>query len=220
MAKRILIILFIVLLLMPSANAYIYTEEVDGNLKIPVGGNIFIMAKLENSTKLNQERIRDGSFTSANHTFQYRDAYKITYKNDQGKVDYLVTWRCNSSLYYDDYVFADLTNFYSGYLTDNRTPFYIEADSGNVYGIILDTDNITYTEADLVHKILGRYNYALSDTVYPHPTYSGDVQSHYNGPVIDPYETVKNDPYAYYDYFDYEDNLQIDDYLYDYGYDE
>ena len=219
MARRLLIILIMALLILPSASAYIYTEEEDGNLKVPVGGNIFIMAKLENTTKLNQEGISDGNFTSLNHTFPYKAAYKITYRTADGKTDYLITWKCNVSNYFDDYVFSNY-DFYSGYLTDNKTPIYMEYDNGYVHGIVMDTENVTCTEADLVHKILGRYNYVLSDTTYPEATYSGDYRQHYDGPVIDPYETVENDPYAYYDYFDYEDNLQIDDYLYDYGYDE
>lgn len=221
MIKRIIPLILIMLLLILPASAYIYTEEVEGNLEVPVGGHTFLTAKLENATKLNQEGIKDANFTTANHTFPYKAAYKITYRNAEGKVDYLITWRCSDEHYLDDYVFNDYSGHYSGYLSDNKTPIFMYMGEDDVYGIILDAKNITYTEADLVHRILGKYNYALSNSTYEVQKAPIDsYQSHYNGPVIDPYETARNDPYAYYDYFDYEDNIYLDEYLYDQGYDE
>ena len=199
--KKLISLIAIILLLLPAASAYIYTEEVDGSLQVPVGGNMFLTATLENATKLNQEGVSDSNFTTGNHTFPYQAAYKP---------------------YLDDYIFDDYYRFYSGYLSDNKTPIAMETDGDYVYGIILDTKNITYDEADLVHGILGKYNYALSNgsSLPSAPSAQFYHESHYNGPVIDPYETARNDPYAYYDYFDYEDNIAIDEYLYDQGYDE
>ena len=222
MMKKLISLIAIILLLLPAANAYIYTEEVDGSLQVPVGGNMFLTATLENATKLNQEGVSDANFTTGNHTFPYQAAYKITYKNSKGQTDYLITWKCDNGPYLDDYVFDDYYRFYSGYLSDNKTPITMETDGDYVYGIILDTKNITYDEADLVHDILGKYNYALSNgsSLPSAPSAPIYYESHYNGPVIDPYETARNDPYAYYDYFDYEDNVDIDEYLYDQGYDE
>ena len=218
--KRIIALFFIMLMVMPQASAYVYTEESDGSLIVPVGGNIFTKAILENASKIDQTRIKDGNFTTNGTVCPYKDAYMITYRTDDGKTDFLITWQCDVEAYLDDYIFSDLTEFYSGYLSDNRTPVYMEIYGDYVYGIILDTENITYTEANLLYDILGKYSYATSDFVYPQVDASYPVDSHYNGPVIDPYETARNDPYAYYDYFDYEDNVDIDEYLYDQGYDE
>ena len=128
MTKRIIALAFIIAILMPHASAYIYTEEIDGNLEVSVGGNLFLTATLENSTMVDKTPIADANFTTANHTFPYKDAYKITYKDNKGTTDYLITWKCNNTYYLDDYVFHDVTNFYSGYLKDNKSPVYLEIE--------------------------------------------------------------------------------------------
>lgn len=215
--------IFITALVISPVSAYIYTEDVDGDLTVPVGGNTFLTARFENSTKLNQEGIRDANFTTANHTFPYSAAYKITYKNAEGKTDYLITWKCDDTDYLDDYIFNDYYGHYSGYLNDNTTPIFMYMEGDYVYGIILDCENITYTESDLVHEILAKSDYALSNESYEiekAPAGGFSTHSHYGGVRTDPYEIAGNDPYSYYDYFDYEDNVDIDEYLYDNGYDE
>ena len=57
----------------------------------------------------------------------------------------------------------DLSAFHSDY-TQNRTGVvYVEVpDVDEAYGIILDTQNISYTEEDLGHDILGLYNRGLT----------------------------------------------------------
>lgn len=213
--KRI-IIFILILISLPAIHAF--DEE--------VGGNMFITAHFENATKINQERVPSASFTTLqNHTFHYENAYKITYKNPDGKMDYFITWSCNvTDDYYALYDMHDLNYFYSDYTVDNKVVYMeIPPSSDYVYGIILDTQNISYTEADLVHGILD-LDYVLSNDTYDVPTAVnggfGYSQGHYNGPVIEPYELARNDPWAYYDHFDYEDNVDIDEYLYDEGYDE
>ena len=186
-----------------------------------------LTAHFENCTIIKQEKAPDASFTTAlNSTFHYENAHKITYRTADGITDYFIIWQCNSSAdeYYVICDFHDLEAFYSDYTMDNKSVVYIQQTNDDFYGILLDRQNISYTEADLVYEILrldyraltySDYNYAQGDGYYASPQ-SG--YGHYNGPVIDPYETLRNDPYAYYDYFDYEDNIDIDEYLYDWGY--
>lgn len=107
MIQKLGSVLFIILL--PAASAYIYTEEVDGSLQVPVGGNMFLTAKLENATKINQEGVSDANFTTGNHTFPYHAAYRITYKNSKGQTDYLISGKCDNSPYLDDCIFDDIT---------------------------------------------------------------------------------------------------------------
>jgi hypothetical protein len=66
----------------------IYSEDI---LEVPIGDNIFLMAIFDNCTKINQERIAPGNFTTLhNHTFHWENAFKITYKNNEGKTDYFI----------------------------------------------------------------------------------------------------------------------------------
>jgi hypothetical protein len=116
---------------------------------------------------------------------------------------------------------------YSDYTLDNKSVFYIEMPYSNdmVYGVMFDTQNVSITEGNLVHDILHHRHNALSSENHSQPAtptsyyYATPIRSHYDGIEIDPYEMARNDPYSYYDYFDYEDNIDIDEYLYDNEYD-
>ena len=220
--KRIALF-FIVMLLLPTAMAM---EDVS----IPLGDYPFLNANFENCTITDQVRIKDFNLTTeSNYTFPVQNAKKITYQINDSVEDFLIIWQCSDEEYFETLSsLHDLSYFYSDYTTKpvNGVCFMeIPSRSDDVYGIILDCENITYTEEDLVHHILGLYSYGLTSDQYPDITFNGlggyyQSSSHYNGPVTDPYDIARNDPYAYYDYFDYEDNIDIDEYLYDYGYDE
>lgn len=219
--KKIFILL-IIFLMMPIAAA-------DESADISVADSPFLTAHLENCTIINQERINNANFTTgSNYTFPYINAKNITYEINGTVRDYMIVWKCPIGNYLDVLsCFHDLTRFYSDYVTSPINGVcYMEksTDAEYIYGIILDSENISYTEGDLVHDVLGKYDYGLtSDPIIEikgvaSPADSYD--SHYHGPVIDKYDLVRNDPYSYYDYFDYEDDMAIDDYMYDNGYDE
>lgn len=164
--KRIILTILILLAALPACHA----EDVD----IPLGDYPFLNAHLEDVTIIDEDRIPSGCVTTLhNLTFPYENAHKITYTNNESKTDYLIIWQCNASEEY--YVLSsmhDLSAFHSDY-TQNRTGvMYVEVpDVDEAYGIILDTQNITYTEEDLVHDILGLYNRGLTSSQQPNLGY-------------------------------------------------
>ena len=148
--KKIIIILFLTLMILPSVSAYDDEDE-----ESPFYGTI-----LENATITGQEPIPDANFTTyGGYTFTYRNAYKITYVTEDGKEDYIIRWQCNDTGYYE--VISSL-NFYSMTLCDYIDggvcfiDCYPEIDT--VEGIIMDSENITYTKGMLVNDILHRYD--------------------------------------------------------------
>ena len=155
--KRIILTILILLAALPACHA----EDVD----IPLGDYPFLNAHLEDVTIIDEDRIPSGYVTTLhNLTFPYENAHKITYTNNESKTDYLIIWQCNASEeYYVLKSMHDLSAFHSDY-TQNRTGVvYVEVpDVDEAYGIILDTQNISYTEEDLVHDILGLYNRGLT----------------------------------------------------------
>lgn len=155
--KRIIPIILILLAALPACHA--------GDADIPLGDYPFLNAHLEDVTIIDEDRIPSGYVTTLhNLTFPYENAHKITYTNNESKTDYLIMWQCNASEEYDVlYSMHDLSAFHSDY-TQNRTGVvYVEVpDVDEAYGIILDTQNISYTEEDLVHDILGLYNRGLT----------------------------------------------------------
>ena len=168
--------------------------------------------------------------------FPWENAFNITYKNSEGKIDYLIAWKCPlNHEYYALYTMHHPEYYYSDYTKDNTSVFFMESPNGtDVYGILLDTQNITYTEEDLVYDILGLTEYELTyyygptvnytsiyDRDYDFPIDVHDASTpiqHYKSPKMSPYEMARNDPDWYYDHYDYGDNADLDEYLYDQGY--
>ena len=116
--------------------------------------------------------------------------------------------------------------YISDYAKDGKSKCFIEYsyESKEVYGIILGTDNIRYSESDLMYEILdlNSSGFKLSyTTIYPTSTsgsFSGS-QNHYHTVVGDRYSLSRSDPGAYYDHYEYGDDYGIDDYLEVEGYD-
>ena len=215
--KKVSIFLIIFLLFVPV----IHSENSFG---IPYYEGTLLEYNFQNYTKINQEPISPKNITTVhNITVPLKNAYKITYKNPENKNDYLIVWKCDES---EDYYFLrnlhDLSYHYSDYTKDNKSVVFMEISNDNmVRGILLDTENISYTEDELVHKLLGHTGWELTNSGY-----------HYNPPidVIDasphnyhPHQSSRseqwdmaiNDPDWYYDHYDYGDNGDIDNYLYE-----
>ena len=75
----------------------------------------------------------------------------------------------------------------------------------------------------MIYDVLG-LNKTGFDLVYSSPQhtsvgYSTGSSSHYNTVVPDRYTLSRTDPGAYYDYYEYGDNYEIDDYLESEGFD-
>lgn len=218
--KNIIIIplLLALLLFVP----FIYAED---SLDIPIGDSIFLKASFDNCTKINQERINPGSFTTIhNLTFHWENAYKITYKNNEDKTDYVIVWQCNVTDEY--YVLSDLHvlhEYYSDYTKDNNSVIYVESPNADyVYGILVDTQNISYSEDDLVHGILGLpslYELTNSGYHYDPPIDVIDASPHDYNPhgssKSGAWDMAINNPDWYYEHYDYGYNGEIDEYLYD-----
>ena len=218
--KKIILLLSIILLIsVPFAFA-------ENGFDVPIGDNLFLKASFDNCTIINQEKIEPGNFTTLhNYTFHWENASKITYKNNEGKVDYFIVWQCNQSdEYYILYDLHDLTYHYSDYTADNTSVVYIENDRGSAYGILVDTQNISYSEDKLVHGILGlSSSYELTNSGYHNPPINlVDVSPHdyhkSNSLKGNQWDMAIKDPDWYYDHYDYGDNGEVDEYLYDYYY--
>lgn len=215
--KKILIFLLILTLIMPVIHA-----EDNSGIKLSDYG--FIFGKMDNCTKISEEKIPSGNFTTIhNYTFHYENAYKITYKNNEGKIDYFIIWDCEDTPeYHILHTLHELNNYYSDYTQDNKSIVYMEIKNvGYIHGILVDTQNISYSEEYFVHKILGLYDYELTNSGYHYnpPIDLIDASPHEYQPhgssISEQWDMAINDPDWYYEHYDYGDNGKIDQYLYE-----
>lgn len=216
-AKIVITTIVMLSLLAPTAYA-------DNGFDIALGDYPFLVASFDNCTLLSHEKIPQGSFTTLhNHTFHWQNASKITYRNNEGRTDYFIIWQCSPGDEYDVlYSMHDLDAYYSDYANDNKSVVFMEIPKAeDVYGILLDTQNISYTEEDLVHGILGLFAHGLTNSGYQ---YNAPIDVHDASPKENYYSNYKseqwdmaiNDPDWYYDHYDYGDDGDIDEYLYEY----
>lgn len=187
-----------------------------------IGGDGFLTATLKGCLKVHEEKIQDGSFKTSSGKFDYFDAKNITYVDTDGKKDYLIVWKTTPDKYPN---FKDKTEnqYISAYLTDIDAKCFIEYSYEHdcVYGIIIGTGNISYSEYDLMYDILN-LNRTGFDLVYTDLETGGGYYSsgsHYHTVVPDRYTLSRTDPGAYYDHYEYGDNYDIDNYLESEGYD-
>ena len=96
-------------------------------------------------------------------------------------------------------------------------------EHGSVYGVMLSTAKNSYSESQLMYKILGLnregFDLVYSSAQYGYGSYSSGPSDHYHTVVPDRYTLSRTDPGAYYDHYEYGDNYEIDDYLESEGYD-
>lgn len=220
MNVKIFLIFFLILMLFaPAVHAKDDSDILLHDYKIN-------FKNFKNCTKINQETIGPGSVTTIhNITMHWQNALKITYKNNESKQDYFIVWKCNTTdEYYFLYNLHELTHHYSDYAKDNKSVVFVNIKfDGLVYGILVDTQNITYSEKDLVHGILQHTSYELTNSGFHYnpPIDVIDVSHHhksYNSLKGNQWDMAKNDPDWYYDHYDYGDNGDVDEYLYEYYY--
>lgn len=188
-----------------------------------IGGDDFLNATLKGCVKISEENIPDGTFNTNVGEFGYYNAKNISYVDTQGRHGYMIVWKTTP----DKYNFNTSSNvnlYLSAYLTDRNAKTFIEYsyENKNVYGIILGSDEITYSESELIYVILGLnpYGFDLSYSGDSTTTSSASTTSsdHYHTVVEDRYSLSRNDPDSYYDYYEYGDNYEIDNYLESQGY--
>lgn len=217
MIKKIIITILLLLLLIST----IHAEEF---IDVDMGYLTLTSAKFDNCTQINREGISPGNFTTIhNQTFHWDKAYKTTYKNNEGKIDYFITWQSEASEEYDFLYSVHVLGYYYSDYTDNGVVYMeIPPNEDYVYGILVDTQNITYSEEDLVHGILGLSSvYELTNSGYHYnpPIDVIDASSHdyhpHKSSSSEQWDMAINDPYWYYEHYDYGDNGEIDQYLYE-----
>ncbi|WP_298499299.1 hypothetical protein [uncultured Methanobrevibacter sp.] len=199
----------------PPSKASLTDEVVED-----IGGDDFLVATLKGCLKIGEEKIPDGSFKTSDGKFGWYDAKNITYVDSYGRKGYMIVWKTTPDKY--SFNTHEKVNLYiSAYLTGIGAKCFIEYSWENncVYGIILSTDNIHYSESDLMYDVLG-LNRSGFDLVYTgaSSSYSGS-QSNYHTVVPDRYTLSRTDPGSYYDHYEYGDDYDIDDYLEVEGYD-
>ena len=111
----------------------------------------------------------------------------------------------------------------SDYINSSDKNCFLVHFSGSdaVYGLILDHENISYPESQLLYTILGldKSNFPTTYSTSTSYGYYGGGSSHYHTVVPDRDTLARTDPGAYYDHYEYGDNYDIDDYLESEGYD-
>ncbi len=188
-----------------------------------IGGDNFLTATLDGCLKINEENISDASFKTSSGEWRWYDAKNITYVTQYGTKNYMIVWKTAHDKY--DFKNEGVNLYLSDYLTDSAAKCFIEYSYENdcVYGIIIGTDNLRYSESQLMYDILGlnrtgfELAYSNSGTSYG-GGYSGSGSS-YHTVVPDRYTLSRTDPGAYYDHYEYGDNYDIDNYLESEGYD-
>ena len=189
-----------------------------------IGGDGILVATLDNCVKVGEKNIPDGYFDTNKITnLSWSDAKNISYVDTSGDKGYMIVWKADPSRYS---VFNhDKVSYISDYVTgsDGGLCFMeYSPKTESIYGIIINSDKITYSESKLLYHILDLDKNEFFPTYQTQSTYyssSGSGHSHYGGVDDSPYTIAERDPDWYYDHYDYGDNDYIDEYLVSDGYD-
>lgn len=206
-------------LIIPPSEAF-YSDEVVED----IGGDNALVATLKSCLKVSEKNIPDGSFkTALGQNLMWRNAKNISYVDTNGKHGNMIVWKASPEGY-NAISDTNSISFISDYLDSNDGNCFLVhfPEKNAVYGIILTSDEIKYSEYDLVSNILG-LNISQFPLTYEinQPSYSsnGGGSSHYHTVVPDRYTLSRTDPGAYYDHYEYGDNYDIDNYLESEGFD-
>lgn len=205
-------------LIIPPSEA-IYGDEVIED----IGGDNALVATLDDCVKVSEKNIPDGTFkTALGQDLMWKNAKNISYVDTQGRHGSMIVWKAPPEEY-DAISDTNSVSFISDYLDSNDgNCFLIHFPEKNaVYGIVLASDEISYSEYQVIANILGlnTSEFPLTyEIVQPTPSY-GSGSSHYHTVVPDRYTLSRTDPGAYYDHYEYGDNYDIDNYLESEGYD-
>jgi hypothetical protein len=221
----------LVLLTMASVSAGVFdfldpsNANPDDEVFEAIGGDDFLNATLRGCVKTGEENIPDATFNTSDGEYAYYGAKNISYVNEYGNHGYIIVWKTSPDKYNFD-TSANVNIYSSNYLLDEDAKSFIEYSYENnaVYGIIIGTDEIQYSESDLVYDVLGLNpnGFSLSYTNTGTSASVGTSSSgadHYHTVLEDRYSMSRNDPDSYYDHYEYGDNYEIDDYLESEGYD-
>lgn len=191
-----------------------------------IGGDEFLNVTLSGCLKVSEENIPDGSVETSVEEIEYFDAKNITYVDTEGNQDWFVVWKTSPDKYSYFDSNSDMNLYISDYLTDNTGKLFLEYsyEDNAVYGVILGTNTMNYTESQFMYDVLGLsrdgFSLVYSSTGTAHTSSSGtDTRDHYHTVVGDSNSLAHSDPDSYYDHYEYGDNYEADDYLESQGYD-
>ena len=195
-----------------------YSDEVVED----IGGDGILIASLKSCVKTGEKDIPEGYFDTKYITnLSWSNAKNISFVDDLGRKGYMIVWKASP----DNYSVLDtnLTSYISDYVEGMNGTCFIEYNpkTDEVYGIIIVSDEINYSEYKLLYDILGLDKSEFTQTYTVSSVNGGyaGVHSHYGGVDTSPYSIVSTDPDWYYDYYDYGDYDDIDEYLESDGYD-
>jgi hypothetical protein len=189
-----------------------------------IGGDNMLIATLKGCIKVSEENIPDGNFkTALGKDLSWKNAKNISYVDTSGKHGNMIVWKDSS----DNYDFMSNKNglcYVSDYLAGgNENCFLVHYPEKNeVYGVILYSDEISYTEYQVLYEILDLDKSDFPSTYQTSSSSYGSTSSgsdHYHTVLDDRYTMSRNDPGSYYDHYEYGDNYDIDDYLESEGFD-
>lgn len=207
-------------LLVPPSQA-VYGD----NVVEDIGGDNALIATLGSCVKVGEQNIPDGNFTTnLGQNLGWKNAKNISYVDTAGIKDFIIVWK-DSPQNYPILSNTSGVSYLSDVLSsmDGRCFLVHYPEKNAVYGIIVSTENIDYSESALLYDILdlnrSEYTLTYSQTSSSPSSYYSGGSSHYHTVVPDRYTLSRSDPGAYYDHYEYGDNYEIDDYLESEGYD-
>lgn len=205
-------------LIVPPSEALLSDKVIED-----IGGDNALVATLEGCLKISEESMPDGCFTTqSGQSLSWFDAKNISYVDTYGYKGNMIVWKAPIDKY-DILSDGDGGSFISDYINSTDKNCFVVHFSGSdvVYGIILDNENISYPESQLLYKILGldRSQFPTTYSTSSSYGYYSGGSSHYHTVVPDRYTLSRTDPGAYYDHYEYGDNYDIDNYLESEGYD-
>jgi hypothetical protein len=192
-----------------------------------IGGDDFLNVTLKGCLKVSEGNIPDASVqTGICGDIWYYDAKNVTYVDTEGNEGWFVVWKASPDKYDFFNYTGDINKYISDYLVDGSGKLFLEYsyENHNLYGVILGTGDIQYSEAGLIYDVLGLnrdgFDLIYTSTSPSYTSYSsaGGGGSHYHTVVGDRASVAYSDPGSYYDYYEYGDNYDIDDYLESEGY--
>lgn len=211
-------------LIFPPSHAS-YSDEVI----VDIGGDGIVVATLDDCLKISEKDIPEGYFdTKIITNLSWCDAKNISFIDTMGRKGYMIVWK--TSPYRYSVLEGNETAYISDYVEGINGTCFMEYNpiTDAAYGIIVGSDEISYSEYTLLYKILGLDKSKFPQTYQPvtvnggyggsYGGYSGG-NGHYGGVDTSPHSIVRTDPDWYYDYYDYGDYDDIDEYLESDGYD-
>lgn len=191
-----------------------------------IGGDGILTATLYGCVKVSEKDIPDDYFdTKLITNLSWWDAKNISYVDTDGKSGYMIVWKTSPDRY--SVLDTNVTSYISDYVDGNNGTCFIEYNpkTDKVYGIIIVSDEIQYSESKLLYKILDLdksefiQTYSSSSATGSYSYGYGGGYGHYGGVDTSPRAIASTSPDWFYDYYDYGDYDNIDNYMESDGYD-